>query len=78
MRAVSPSQQLFELEADRLERVLGLHATIRAAKVAHQDNSLGSVVKGVLDGRQGSHNSTKARQHQDNLTSGFVLTAGCW
>jgi hypothetical protein len=51
------AQQLLELGHDGLQRVLGVDLAVGAAQVRHEDNSLGAIVDGVLDGRDGADNA---------------------
>lgn len=48
------AEQLLELRDDGLERVLGVDGTVGAAEVGHEDDRLGAIVEGVLDGRDGA------------------------
>lgn len=51
------TEKLLELRNDRLERELFVDLSIWAAQVGHQDNSLGAVVDGILDGGDGTGNT---------------------
>lgn len=48
------AEKLLELWNDGLERELVVDLAIWAAQVGHQDNSLGAVVDGILDGWDGT------------------------
>ena len=51
------AEELLELTDDGLERVLGVDLTVGAAEAGHEDDRLGTVVKGILDGGQGTDNA---------------------
>jgi hypothetical protein len=51
------AEKLLELWNDRLERELLVDLSIGAAQVGHQDNSLGTVVDGILDGWDSTGNT---------------------
>lgn len=51
------AQELLELRNNRLEGVLGVDSAIGASEVGHQDDSLGAIVEGVLDGGDGTDNA---------------------
>ena len=51
------AQELLELGNDRLERVLLVRGAVGAAEVGHEDDGLGAIVEGVLDGGEGTDNS---------------------
>ncbi|POR33511.1 Uncharacterized protein TPAR_06301 [Tolypocladium paradoxum] len=48
------AEQLLELRDDGLQRVLGVDLAVGAAEVGHEDDGLGAVVEGVLDGGDGA------------------------
>lgn len=48
------AQQALELGDDGLEGVLGVDGAVGAAEVGHEDDGLGAIVEGVLDGRDGA------------------------
>ena len=50
-------QQLGKLGNDGLEAVLGVGLAVGAAQVGHQDDGLGAVVNGILDGGQSTDNA---------------------
>lgn len=47
-------QELLELSRDGLEGVFGVGLAVGAAQVGHQDDSLGAILDGVLDGGEGA------------------------
>lgn len=51
------AQQLLKLGNYWLQAVLGVGAAVGASQVGHQDNSLGAVVDGILDGGDGARNA---------------------
>lgn len=51
------ADELLELSNDGLQRVLGVDLAVRAAQVGHEDDSLGAIVDGVLDGGDGTGNA---------------------
>ena len=48
------AELLLELAGDGLQGVLGIGRAVGAAEVGHEDDGLGSIVEGVLDGRDGA------------------------
>lgn len=48
------SEKLLEHGHDGLQAVLGVDLAIGAAEVGHEDNGLGAVVDGILDGGEGT------------------------
>lgn len=48
------AKKLFELRDDGLQAVLEVLLAIRTAEVGHQDDRLGAIVDGILDGGQGT------------------------
>lgn len=48
------AEQLLKLGHDGLQAVLGVGASVGTAQVGHEDNSLGAVVDGILDGGDGT------------------------
>lgn len=48
------AQQLLELGDDGLQAVLGVDLAVGTAQVGHEDNGLGAILNGVLDGGQGT------------------------
>jgi len=51
------AQELLELGNNRLEGVLLVGRAVGAAEVRHEDDGLGAIVEGVLDGGEGTDNS---------------------
>jgi hypothetical protein len=51
------AQLLLKLGEDGLQAVLGVDLAVRAAQVGHQDDGLGAIVDGVLDGGDGTDNT---------------------
>lgn len=51
------AQELLELGNDGLERVLLVGRAVGAAEMGHEDDGLGAIVEGVLDGGEGTDNS---------------------
>lgn len=51
------TEKLLKLRNNRLERELVVDLSVWAAQVGHQDNSLGAVVDGILDGGDGTGNT---------------------
>ena len=58
------AQQLLELGLDRLQAVLGVDLAVGTAEVRHEDDRLGAILNGVLDGGESSN---------DTLVVGDVL-----
>ena len=50
-------QELGELGNDGLKAVLGVDLAVGAAQVGHQDDGLGAMVNGILDGGQSADNA---------------------
>jgi hypothetical protein len=48
------ADELLELSNNGLQRVLLVDLSVGTAEVGHEDNSLGAIVDGVLDGRDGT------------------------
>jgi hypothetical protein len=48
------AQELLELGNDGLQGVLGVGGTVGTAEMRHEDHSLGTIVDGILDGRDGA------------------------
>lgn len=48
------AQELLELGDDGLQAVLGVWGAIGAAQVGHEDDGLGAIVNGMLDGGHGT------------------------
>jgi hypothetical protein len=46
------AEQLLQLRNNRLQAVLGVLLAIRTAKVGHEDDGLGALLDGILDGGQ--------------------------
>ena len=53
----APAQQLLKLGNDGLQAVLLVPLAIGTAKVGHQDDGLGAIVEGVLDGGEGTNDT---------------------
>ena len=51
------AQKALELGDDGLKGVLGVGGAVGTAKVGHEDDGLGAIVNGVLDGRKGTNNA---------------------
>ena len=51
------AEKLLELGSNGLQAVLGVLLAIRTAEMGHQDNGLGAVVDGILDGGEGTDNT---------------------
>lgn len=51
------AEELLELRNDRLQRVLFVDGAIGTAEVGHQDDGLGAIVEGVLNGGDGADNA---------------------
>jgi len=51
------ADKLLELSNNGLQRVLLVDLTVGTAEVGHEDNGLGAIVDGVLDGRDGTGNT---------------------
>jgi hypothetical protein len=60
------ADELLELSNNGLQRVLLVDLAVGTTEVGHEDNSLGAIVDGVLDGRDGT---------SDTLVVGNVLVA---
>lgn len=55
------AEQLLELGNDGLQAVLGVLLAVGAAEVGHEDNRLGAILDGVLDGGQGTDDTLVVR-----------------
>ena len=51
------ADELLELSNNGLQRVLLVDLAVGTAEVGHEDNGLGAIVDGVLDGRDGTGNT---------------------
>ena len=51
------ADELLELSDNGLQGVLGVDLAVGTAQVGHEDNSLGAIVDGVLDGGNGTGNA---------------------
>lgn len=51
------AEQLLQDRHNGLETVLGVGLAVRTTEVGHQDDGLGAIVDGILDGRQSADNA---------------------
>ena len=63
------AEKLLELRDDGLEGVLFVDGTVGTAEVGHEDDGLGAIVEGALDGRDGADDALGVRDI-------FVLVEG--